>query len=621
MRKLKSETMPFLSVMRQEATLPKVALFLSVVLLTSNLSAIVDIIAHPEIPYFDEEHLIVGGVYSLLVCILFLCIGIYNARHKQEEDEIKRAKEEWERTFDAISEPIMILDTGHKIVKANKAMADKLGVTPLETQGLTCYKAVHNLQEPHSSCPHSKLLADGQVHSEEIYEERLGGYYMITVSPVYNDEGQLIGSIHAGLDITERIEAEKSLKEREAKYRDIFDNARDIIFTVTRDALFASLNPAFEKITGWCREEWLGKSFAPIVHPDDLPKAVGVLQKIMQEETVEMFELRILKKSGEYFIGELTVAPIRQGGTVSALGHVRDITDRKKLEEKIRHYQEHLEELVRERTKELEIARDVAEAANRAKSDFLANMSHEMRTPLNSIIGFSEVLKDGLYGDLNEKQNEYAADVLKSGRHLLGMITDLLDLSKAAFDSMELELSRFLLKDVLESSLTVFTEKAVEHHLKLSLELEPEADMEIEADSVKLNKIMFNLLSNAVKFTPDGGSVRVSARRVQKCKSAEVQKQAELRTSELLNFCTDTDFLEISVADTGIGIKPEDLPRIFHEISQLESPYIKKYGGAGVGLILTKKLIDLHQGKIWVESEYGKGSRFTFTIPLLNSGS
>lgn len=196
-----------------------------------------------------------------------------------------------------------------------------------------------------------------------------------------------------------------------------------------------------------------------------------------------------------------------------------------------------------------------------------------MRTPLNSIIGFSQVLEDGLYGELNEKQKEYMADVLRSSRHLLDMITDLLDLSRAASDSMELELSRFFLKDVLKSSVAVFIEKAVKHHLKLSLEMEPEADIEIEADSVKLNKIMFNLLSNAVKFTPDGGSVRVSAR---------------------------------LISDVGA----------IRRVAQEEGR-----GSAGVGLILTKKLIELHEGKIWFESEHGKGSRFTFMIPFLNSGS
>ncbi|MEW6714650.1 MAG: ATP-binding protein [Nitrospirota bacterium] len=211
-KKIMSRTKTLLSVMLLEITPLKVAIVISVVLLTSNLSAIVDSMLHPEIPYFDEEHLIVGGAYALLVSILFLLIGIYYARHKQEEDEIKGAKEEWERTFDAITEPIMILNLNHKIVKANKAMADKLGVTPLEAQGLTCYKAVHGLEAPHPDCPHSKLLADGQVHTTEIYEERLGGYFIITVSPIYDPEGRLTGSIHAGLDITERKKMEEKLR-------------------------------------------------------------------------------------------------------------------------------------------------------------------------------------------------------------------------------------------------------------------------------------------------------------------------------------------------------------------------------------------------------------------------
>ena len=174
--------------------------------------------------------------------------------------------------------------------------------------------------------------------------------------------------------------------------------------------------------------------------------------------------------------------------------------------------------------KEISEANERLAEVSRTKSDFLANMSHELRTPLNSIIGFSEILQDGLYGDMNKKQREYVDDILDSGQHLLSLINDILDLSKVESGKMELELSRFQVRDILETSSSMLKEKAMKHSIQLETDIDPGADIEIEADERKFKQIMFNLLSNAVKFTPDGGNVRVAARRV---KSSELGVQSE----------------------------------------------------------------------------------------------
>ncbi|MFA4984887.1 MAG: ATP-binding protein [Candidatus Omnitrophota bacterium] len=260
-----------------------------------------------------------------------------------------------------------------------------------------------------------------------------------------------------------------------------------------------------------------------------------------------------------------------------------------------------------EQKRELEKAKIQADAASRAKSDFLANMSHELRTPLNAIIGFAELLQDEFFGQLNEKQKKYVDNIHTSGRHLLGLINDILDLSKVEAGKMELETENLSLKkDILEPSLVLLQEKALKHGIKLSLEVEPEADINMPADPKKLKQIMFNLLSNAVKFTPSGGSVTVNAKRSKSIPLA--MQKADMPEAG--------DFVEISVKDTGIGIKPEDLSKLFQTFSQIESVYSKTVEGTGLGLALTRKLVELHGGRIWVESEFNKGSKFTFIIPL-----
>jgi signal transduction histidine kinase len=230
------------------------------------------------------------------------------------------------------------------------------------------------------------------------------------------------------------------------------------------------------------------------------------------------------------------------------------------------------------------------EVANRHKSEFLANMSHELRTPLNAIIGFSEVLLERMFGALNEKQEEYLRDVLSSGRHLLSLINDILDLSKIEAGRMELELTRFNLPLALENALTLVRERASRHGITLSLGISADAG-DLVGDERKLKQILLNLLSNALKFTPEGGRVDVRA--------------------------TLADgFVEIAVSDTGVGIAPADQEAIFEEFRQVGSDYASKREGTGLGLTLTRKFVELHGGQIWVKSEPGKGSTFTFTLPV-----
>lgn len=238
------------------------------------------------------------------------------------------------------------------------------------------------------------------------------------------------------------------------------------------------------------------------------------------------------------------------------------------------------------------LAKEAAEAANRAKSMFLANMSHELRTPLNAIIGFSELLKDQSFGPLNDRQQEYTTYVVESGQHLLALINDILDLSKVEAGKMELQLGEFDLKAMLSNSLLMIKEQALTHGITLTMELEDGVGS-ITADERKIKQVVFNLLSNAAKFTPDGGTIGLSA--------------ARQSGHEVL----------VCVWDTGIGIDEAHKDTIFEEFRQIDSAYSRRYAGTGLGLALTKRFVELHGGTMWFESPgRNQGSRFSFTLPL-----
>jgi signal transduction histidine kinase len=229
------------------------------------------------------------------------------------------------------------------------------------------------------------------------------------------------------------------------------------------------------------------------------------------------------------------------------------------------------------------------ELASRHKSQFLASMSHELRTPLNAILGFSEVLLERMFGELNPKQDEYLQDVLSSSRHLLSLINDILDLSKVEAGRMELELGRFDLPLALQNALTVVKERAGRQGITVALTIDPRL-AEIVADERKVRQVLLNLLANAVKFTPPGGQITVEAAPVDGA-------------------------VEISVTDTGVGIAPEEHATIFEEFRQVGADDARKHEGTGLGLALAKRFVELHGGAIWVNSEVGRGSTFTFSIP------
>ncbi len=288
--------------------------------------------------------------------------------------------------------------------------------------------------------------------------------------------------------------------------------------------------------------------------------------------------LRVRRGAARITAGDLSARiDIRSGDEIEDLA-----AEFNKMAAQLEKYTTGLEKMVAEKTAQLEMA-------NRHKSEFLANMSHELRTPLNAVIGFSDVLKERYFGPLNDKQGEYVRDINESGQHLLSLINDILDLSKIEAGRMDLDFSRFNLPAAIDNALVLVRERAHRHNLQLKLSIAADVG-DMVADERKLKQILINLLTNAVKFSHPGGWVLVSASR---------------GTNEVM----------ISVKDSGMGVAPEDQAAIFEEFHQLKTTGSAKQEGTGLGLSLAKRFTELHGGRIWIESDIGKGATFTFTLP------
>lgn len=307
-------------------------------------------------------------------------------------------------------------------------------------------------------------------------------------------------------------------------------------------------------------------------------------------------------------------ADIKSGDEFEELGRAFNVAshylafyyeESKKAQKILKTAQENLEKEVEARTAELAKAQKAALASNKAKSDFLANMSHELRTPLNHIIGFTELIISKNFGDLSETQEEYLNDVHESAYHLLSLVNDILDISKIEAGKTQLQTTVIDIEELLKKSLTMLKEKALKHSIKTAINID-DIPKTITADERKLKQIMYNILSNAVKFTPDGGQVSITS----ELYNLESEKASAL----------DKDGgsgILVSVTDTGIGIHPENLERIFNPFEQAEDTASRKFQGTGLGLSLTKNLVEMHNGKIWAESDgIGKGSTFRFFIPV-----
>jgi len=367
-----------------------------------------------------------------------------------------------------------------------------------------------------------------------------------------------------------KIEQEKSRHERHIHL--MTRNMNDIVIETDVYGNYKYISPSHKKILGK-GDELLGLNCVSDIHPDDQNAVMGVFKKIVETGKEGKVEYRYLHpEKGYLWLESIGNTFIKEDGEVSILINTRDITERKKVEDA----------LLR--------AKILAENSNRTKSQFLANMSHELRTPLNSIIGYSQILSQNLSGNLEEKELRYSSNILNSGEHLLDLINDILDISKVEAGKMDYEPESINLPETIDSVIGLVKPLAMKKSID-TLFINNSDIFEMNADKVKVKQILHNLLSNAIKFTPEKGEVKV--------------------------YLDNVDgTVQISVSDTGIGIPKEKCDDIFDPFKQVKSSLNREYEGTGLGLALVKKYVQMHGGKIWVESEVGVGSTFTFTIPL-----
>ncbi len=503
-----------------------------------------------------------------------------------ESKRVEAALRESEERFSAVvtNSPtkIHIKDAEGRYLLVNPLAAKLFGVTDAEARGKTS-REIFTEQQAEAFQAHDQAVMESRqpIESEEVWVGEDGDKTYLTVKfPIFDSYGQVTGVGAIGTDISERKRAEEELASLKRQHELILRSAGEGIYGIDRDGRVTFVNPAAATMIGWRAEDLIGKMQHDILHHSKTdgspyPSAECPIYLSAREGSVQQIADEVFwRKDGSSFPVDYVSTPIRERGEIiGAVVVFRDISEQKKVQAAV------------------VAAKEQAEIATRAKSEFLANMSHELRTPLNAILGFSDIIQQGgLLPVAADKVPEYAGDIHAAAQHLLSLINDILDMSKIESGTCELEEEVIDIAEVIRFSLMMVQGRAVEHGIALDQDIADDLPP-LRADIRKVKQILVNLLSNGIKFTDSGGSVTLNV------------------------WCDPASGHVFQIVDTGIGISPADITKALSPFQQIDSKLSRKYDGTGLGLPLTKAIVEIHGGTLDLQSEVGVGTTVTVKFP------
>ena len=513
-------------------------------------------------------------------------LGTYHdiTERKLAEERIRESEARFKQVAESAGEWIWEVDTDGLFMYCSPAVEKILGYRPDEIVSRMHFYDLfwpeerEELKNAGLELLARKELFRGFVHPNlhkngtRVILETSGGLSL-------DQQGRFVGGCGTSMDITERMKADERLRESEARYRSIFEYADDIIFLVNPDGTFRSINPSFERISGWTAEEWIGRPFAPTIHPDDLSSLEGILEKTIAGESSSSYSLRLARKSGEYYDADICVAPIYTNGETGIVGIIRDVSERKRAEGEIRKLNEELEARVQERTKQLDDAQE--ELVRKEKLAILGRISgsigHELRNPLgvmnNAIYFLNMVLTDA-----DATTQEYLGIIKKEIDNSLRIITDLLDFARTRPPQVETVNARALIDESL-GKCTLPENIALQNAVPPTLP-------PLKVDPAQMGQVLQNLFTNAIQAMPAGGALTIRG---------EQDSEGTVR---------------LEVVDTGAGISPEDMKKLFQPL------FTTKAKGIGLGLVVCRNLTEANDGRIEVASEPGQGTTFAVILPI-----
>ena len=470
----------------------------------------------------------------------------------------------------------------------NPAAEALFGYTAEEMIGRSIRKIIPADRQAEEDEVLTKIRAGITIDHFETVRQRKDGRPVdisLTVSPVRDARGRIIGASKIARGIGEQKRTASAALHLAA----LVQSSDDAIASKDLNGIVQSWNPAAERLFGFRADEMIGQSITKIVPRERLDEETYVLSRIRAGLSVEHFETVRQRKDGGLVDIALTVSPIRDpsGRIIGASKIARDIGEHKRL---LSEKQAAAARAEAARREVLEVQNRRIQEAARLKSEFVANMSHELRTPLNSIVGFAELISDARFGPLPGKYQDFARIMRSSAQHLLKLINDILDLAKVESGKIDFQSEPVDLAPLVEDAVAIVTGVAAKGKISLTAEVDP-AIGRVHLDPMRLKQVLYNYLSNAIKFTGEGGRVEL-----------RVRKEGD-------------DRFRIEVEDTGIGIRPEDQHRLFIEFQQLDASTAKKFPGSGLGLALTKRLVEAQGGTVGVLSDFGSGSTFYASLP------